>query len=239
MPDSARFALWCSALLSGRTSPDEARDAIVAGDAAHDVSGLPGRPAPVPLIVALGLLGSAGATAAGLALPVPGDPLGLAGPSEFNTEAIDVGEAVLMAGTDLGLVPRRAGAGVLWTCHPAVTHRQVPDPAEADTALKRALLDASTSLADLDVARWSPETADELLAVRTERFLPLPDAMSARVVRLTQLATRCRTIVEVALDDDGGSLTASAARARREALVPLDHAARRALVAACSYPWSR
>ncbi|MGH3443894.1 MAG: hypothetical protein ACRDPB_00830 [Nocardioidaceae bacterium] len=242
VPDSARFALWCSALLGGHTSPDEARDAIVADDAAHDVVGLPGCPEPVPLILALGLLGSvtpAGATAAGLALPVPGDPLGLAGPSAFNAEVLDAGEGVLLEQADLGLVPRRAGAGVVWTCLPAVTHRQVPDPSEAGTTLRHALLEAAAVLADLDVARWSPDTADELLDVRTGRVLPLPDSMAPHVVHLIQLATRCRRIVQVALADDGGSLTAPAAQARRAALVPLDHAARRALVAACSCPWSR
>jgi hypothetical protein len=42
------------------------------------------------------------------------------------------------------------------------------------------------------------------------------------------------TIVELALEDDGGALTAHEIAQRREALVPLDRAGRRALVAACS-----
>ncbi|NUR05483.1 MAG: hypothetical protein HOQ45_00570, partial [Nocardioidaceae bacterium] len=48
------------------------------------------------------------------------------------------------------------------------------------------------------------------------------------------LATRCRTIVDLALEDDGGAVTAAEADARRDALAPLDAAARRALVATCS-----
>ncbi len=42
LPLSARFALWFSAWTAGATSLDDARDAIVGDDAAHDVVGLPG-----------------------------------------------------------------------------------------------------------------------------------------------------------------------------------------------------
>jgi hypothetical protein len=45
--------------------------------------------------------------------------------------------------------------------------------------------------------------------------------------------------VELALEDDGGSITAAEADARTEALRPLDRAARRGLVAACTYPFER
>ena len=59
----------------------------------------------------------------------------------------------------------------------------------------------------------------------------------AGAVRLAELSTRCRVIVELALEDEGRSVTAADADRRREALVPLDHAARRGLVAACAFPW--
>ena len=229
-----RFALWFSAWRDGRTSLDEARDAIVADDAAHDVAGLPGTEDSQPLIVALGRLRSAGATGAGIALPVPGDLLGLAGPASFNVEVVEVGEGVLVEGAELGLVPHRAGAGVVWVCHPATSRRQVPDSSEAEQALRRALLTAGQSLADLDVARWRPEVADELMDLRRHADFDFPRTMPAGAVRLAALATRCRTIVELALEDDGGAVTAAEADARRHALAPLDAAARRALVATCS-----
>jgi hypothetical protein len=41
-------------------------------------------------------------------------------------------------------------------------------------------------------------------------------------------------VVELALEDDGGALSAHEIAQRREALLPLDRAGRRALVAACS-----
>lgn len=230
------MALWFSGWVSGRASLDDARDAIVGADAAHDVTGLPGS-GTVPLIVALGLLRGAGATGAGLALPVPGDLLGLAGPGEFNSEVLQAGEGAVLEGTDLGLVPHRAGAGVVWVAHPAVSRRQLPDPSEADTALRRVLLTTSDLLADLDVARWRPEVADELMELRRPADLDVPPGTAPRVVRMMSLATRCRTIVRLALADDGGSITAAEAEARRRALAPLDHAARRGLVAACTFPW--
>jgi hypothetical protein len=239
LPLSARFALWFSAWVTGRSSLDDTRDAIVGDDAAHDVASVPGRPEPLPLIVALGLLRSSRASGAGLALPVPGDPLGLGGPSAFNTEVVDAGEGVVLEGADLGLVPRRTGEGVVWTCHHAVSARQLPDPSEADTSLRQALVRTADVLADLEVARWRPQVADELTTLRTTVDLVFPQEMSPRAVRLASLAIRCRTIVDLALEDDGGSVTAAEADARRTALRPLDQAARRGLVAACSFPWQR
>ncbi len=232
-----RLALWFSAWAAGTTSLDDARDAVVGADAAHDLVGVPGSTGTVPLIVGLGLLRSERATAAGVALPVPGDPLGLAGPPGFNAEVLEAGEGVLLDGAGLGLVPHRAGAGVVWQCHHAVTLRQLPDPSEADTGLRSALVRTADALADLDVARWRPDVADELAALRGPVDLPLPAAMHPRAVRLTSLAARCRMIVELALADDGAAVTVAEAEARRRALTPLDHAARRGLVAACAFPW--
>lgn len=236
LPDSFRLAVWFSAWCAGTVSLDEARDAVVADDAAHDVVGLPRSTEPVPLILALGALRSAGAVRAGLALPVPGDPLGLAGPPAFNAEALEAGEAVVLEGVDLGLVPVRAGAGVVWRCLPATSRRQVPDLAEADTELRATLPAVADELAALDVARWRPEVADELIALRRDEPLPLPPGTSPRVVRMVGLATRCRTVVDLALADDGGAVTAAEADRRRAALQPLDRAARRVLVAAAARP---
>jgi hypothetical protein len=234
LPRSADLAVWFTAWAAGQVSLDDARDAIVGGDAAHDVVGMPGEAEPVPLILALGRLRSAGAAAAGLALPVPGDPLGLAGPPAFNADALEIEEAVVFEGLDVGLVPHAAGAGVVWGYHPAASQRQVPDLSEADTSLRRVLVEAAESLADLDVARWRPEVADELMALRRTSDVELPPHWDARAVRLASLSLRCRTIVDLALEDEGGAVSAAEADARRAALAPLDHAARRGLVAACT-----
>jgi hypothetical protein len=145
----------------------------------------------------------------------------------------------VLSGIDLGLVPVRAGAGVVWRCLPAYERRQVPDLAEADTGLRAALPQVADALAGLDVARWRPEVADELMTLRRIEELDVPPRMSARAQRMVALATRCRRIVDLALADDGGAITAAQAEERRAALRPLDRAARRALVAACSAPFGR
>jgi hypothetical protein len=237
LPLSGRFALWFTAWASGRASLDDARDAIVAGDAAHDVLALPGVTGSQSLILSLPTLRGTGATEAGIALPVPGDLTGLAGPAPFNADVLEAGEGVVLDRVDLGLVPHRAGAGVQWTCQRAVSHRQMPDVAEADRMLRQAMLDATAALVDLDVARWRPEAADELVALRRPAdwsIGALPPGTPPLVVRLASLAVRCGRIVKLALEDEGGSLTVAEAARRRDALAPLEQAARRALVAACS-----
>ncbi|MDQ3615564.1 MAG: hypothetical protein M3393_02865 [Actinomycetota bacterium] len=239
LPQSAAFALWYSAWAAGATSLDDARDAVVGTDAGHDVLGLPGEGDAVPLILAFGRLRSAGAISAGIALPVPGDPLGLAGPDDFNIEAIGAGECVVFESADIGLVPQRTGAAVVWRCHRAVARRQIPDLSEADTLLRGAVLATANTLADLDVARWRPEAADELMALRRPADFNFPSGTVPRVLRVASLSARCRSIVDLALDCDGAAITARQAEQRRAALAPLDHAARRGLVAACSHPWGR
>lgn len=239
MDDSVRLALWFAAWARGAVSLDDARDAVVGDDAAHDVLGLPGAVEVTPLILAMGALRGLGAATAGVALPVAGDPLGLGGPAAFNAEALEVGEAVVLAGSGMGLVPVRAGAGVVWRCLPAEGSRQVPDPSEADTALRALLPTTADALADLDVGRWRPEVADELMALRRHVDLDLPAGVDARTTRMLALGLRCRRIVDLALADDGGAVTALEADSRRAALDPLDRAARRAVVAAVEHPWDR
>ena len=76
-----------------------------------------------------------GATYAGLALPVDGDPLGLGGPRDFNAAALEAGQAVV-AGA-LGLVPVEQGETVQWQVFEAGP-RQWPELGEADRGLREA-----------------------------------------------------------------------------------------------------
>ncbi|MGD9958774.1 hypothetical protein [Nocardioides sp.] len=234
LPASGVFAWWLTAWLAGHVSPDALLEAVRGEDAAHHVAGLPGDgDDAVPLLLAIGTLRSLGATTAGLALPVEGDPVGLGGPAPFNLEAMDQGEAVVVSNIGLGLVPVRAGRGVVWRCLPA-QRRQVPDVGEADRTLRLALLEAARSLADLDVARWRPEVADELMNLRHLRVPAAPHTTPAACVQLAGRGLQALGVVELALSDDGGAVTAAQAEDRRNALQPLARAGRRALVAACS-----
>lgn len=232
LPRSARLACWFTAWRAGRCSPDEVRDGVLAGDAAHDVLGLDDE--PVPLVLALGALRRRGATRATLALPVPGDPVGLGGPPDFNALAVEAREAVLLPGTGLGLVPSVVGAGVTWRAATASDSLTVPDLGEADRALRETLLECSARLVDLDVARWRPEAAEGLDALRTARAAPLAPGQPVRAQRLAALALRCSGIAELALEDEGAAVSAYEAAERHAALSRLARSARHALVAACS-----
>ena len=229
--DSARMAWWLSAWLRGDAGPDDVLDAVVADDAAHDVSGLAEE--PLPLVLALGRLRAAGARSAGLALPSPGDPVGLGGPKEFNVAALEMGEAVLLEGAGLGLVPRRAGAGVVWMVLPA-DRRPLADLGEADRMLRVGVSESATALAALDVASWRPEVADELMNLRHRPAYAAPVGTPSRAVDLAGRALQALGIVELAMEDQGGAVSALEIMRREDALRPLEGAGRRGLVAACS-----
>lgn len=230
--DSARLAWWLTAWLRGHVSPDDLVEAVLAGDTAHHVVPEGGGDA-LPLVLALGSWRRAGASAAGLALPVPGHPVGLGGPATFNAAALEAGEAVVLESAGLGLVPHRAGSGVVWQAY-AAARRPLADLGEADRGLRAALPRVADALADLDVARWRPEVADELMDLHHPRAYAAPPGTPPRAVELAGRADRALAIVDLALEDDGGAVSAHEVAAREAALAPLARAAREALVAACS-----
>lgn len=233
LPPSARLAWWGTAWLRGHVVADLVVDAVLAGDATHAVAGIPGSSATETLVGALARLRWLGATGFGAAFPAEGDPVGLGGPPAFNADALAAGEGVVVSGAGVGLVPHRAGAAIVWTAHPA-DRRQLPDVGEADRELRVALLESAEGLARLDVARWRPEVADRLMNLRHREALPAPEGLPPRCVDLAARGLQATSIVELALEDDGGAVTAAGIEQRRAALVPLDRAGRRALVAACS-----
>jgi hypothetical protein len=230
--DSARLAWSLSAWLRGDVAPDDVLDDVVGPDAAHDVTGLDGDES-LPLVLALGRIRAAGAVSAGLALPRPGSPAGLGGPVDFNTLAMATGEAVVLCGAGLGLVPYRAGSGVVWRCLPA-HQRQLVDVGEADRGLRASMARTATALAALDVARWRPEVADELMNLRHRATFAAPLGTPPRVVELAGRAVQALAIVDLALEDAGGAMTAYEIDERERTLLPLGDAARAALIAACS-----
>jgi hypothetical protein len=234
LPASVRLAWWGTAWLRGHVVPDQLIDAVVDRDAAHLVAF---DDATEPLMTGLGRLRSHGADALGAAVPAEGDPVGLGGPRDFNAAALEVGEAVVVLDSASfalrGLVPERVGAAVTWRALPA-ERRQLPDVGEADRTLRTALLAAADALAALDVARWRPEVADRLMNLRHRDHLTAPPGVPPRCVELAARGLQALEIVELALVDDGGAVTALEADARRGALLPLGRAGRHALVAAAS-----
>jgi hypothetical protein len=232
-----RLAWWGTAWLRGQVVADLMLDAVIADDATHTIAGLEGlglggEGAAETLIGGLGRIRAEGATALGAAFPAEGDAVGLGGPPPFNHAALEVGAAVV-SDAGVGLVPVRVGAVITWQAY-AAQRRQLPDVGEADRGLRAALVTATQALADLDVARWRPEVADRLMNLRHRAPLVAAPGVPARCVELAERGLQAAEIAALALEDDGGAVTAYEMNARRDALVPLDRAARRALTAAGS-----
>ncbi|QXQ96083.1 hypothetical protein [Streptomyces sp. WY228] len=247
-PRSGLLAAWGNALLAGLVSPDEAALAIVGQDAVHRVEGLPGEAEPVGLTLALGRLRRLGATGFRVALPVPGHPLGLSGPPDFNARALEAEEAVVAYGVPYGLVPEVSEAGPEGDLHVEVVWRvlpvreappaDVPSLGEAERELAEALRDATAVLSRLDVAGSGPvaEAAVDAYRARAERSRGrevLAPGYPPRAVRVLEMAQRVGLLVSVAYENGhGGAVSASEIAARGEALRPVERVARRALVAA-------
>lgn len=184
----------------------------------------------VPLRKYLANLRSDGLRELRLALPAPGDPLGLSGPPPFNSAAVDAGQAVIvvLADRNLGLVPQpdRRGSsyvGVLLEVHDAGPVRHdLPSLAEAERELSGAMRSATEALAS--VAGPAQNRPD-----REVSGGELAPGYPGRAHRVSTLATRLAGVLHLA--DDRG-LTAGQVAVRGAALRELDHAVRRALVAA-------
>ncbi|MGW1090229.1 hypothetical protein ACWD4L_28965 [Streptomyces sp. NPDC002596] len=245
-PRSGLLASWGNALLAGLVSPDDAALAIVGEDAVHRVEGLPGEAGSVGLTLALGRLRGLGVTGFRVALPVPGHPLGLSGPPEFNARALDAEEAVIASGAPYGLVPEVREAGpagdlhveVVWCCLPVreAPPADVPSLGEAERELAEALRDATAALSRLDVAGSGPvaEAALDAYRARAERGRELlAPGYPPRAVRVLELAQRVGLLISLAYENGhGGAVSASEIAARGAALRPVERVARRAQVAA-------
>ncbi|MFJ9640371.1 hypothetical protein [Streptomyces sp. NPDC101178] len=247
-PRSGLLAAWGNALLAGLVSPDDAALAVVGEDAVHRVEGLPGETGPVGLTLALGRLRALGATGFRVALPVPGHPLGLSGPPDFNARALEAEEAVIAYGVPYGLVPEVSEAGPAGDLHVEVVWRvlpvrdappaDVPSLGEAERELAEALREATAALSRLDVAGSGPvaEAAVDAYRARAEggrgRDVLAP-GYPPRAVRVLELARRVGLLVSVAYGSGhGGAVSASEMAARGAALRPVERVARRAAVAA-------
>jgi hypothetical protein len=240
MPRSVLLAAWTSAWLAGDANVDQVVARVRGSDEPHHVTGLGSRE-QAPLADALHSLQSAGALAMRVVLPRPGDLRGLAGPANLNSDAVDAGEVVIAVGARYALVPHVEPFGppgdqghfVSWQWHDANPADPLAGLVEADRELTETLIRAESTLASLDLAAWRPEVAQLLDDLRSNATAaPLPHRFPARAQSLAARSARLLAIVEYALADDGAAVTAADADARRDALRPLEVAARQALAAA-------
>ncbi|WP_049577553.1 hypothetical protein [Streptomyces sp. SBT349] len=250
-PRAGRLAAWGNALFAGLVSPDDATARAVGPDTVHRVVGLPDEPGAVGLTLALGRMRVLGVKGLRIALPAPGHPLGLSGPAEFNSAALDAGEAVVAAGRGLGLVPEVTEVGpegdvlteVVWRCLPVrlAPPADVPSLGEAERELAEVLRDTTEALTRLDVAGAGPMARTRLDAYRARmergRHLLAP-GYPPRAVRVLELAQRVGALVGIAEEaaEEGlghGAAVSAAQIAERDRLLrAVERAARRARVAA-------
>mgnify|MGYP007126043445 CR=1 FL=1 len=246
---SCRFVAWVRAWRAGLVPYDDLADEI-AGEEDHLVADVPGTWTDVPLREALRILARHSPDEIRLVLPVPGDPRGLPGPGPFTNAALLAGEAVVARG--LGLVPdvrsHTSGSGVtfetvLWRVYPLPD--QVPPatwsdptPAEAEEELTAALAEATEALTRLDIARWRPDLAGALAALRrpdaTSELPPGYDPRARRLFARASLLDRVLALADHAAP--GAAINGYEMQQREAALRPLTTACRRALVAACNAP---
>jgi hypothetical protein len=234
---AGRFVVWATAWLTGRTSYDEALDALL-GDTAHRVSGLPGTDEAVPLGWALTALRGLGERRLRLVLPVPGDVRGLPRVPGLVEVALEAGQAAV--GDRLALVPEALGGEVLqWTAFDLAGAAPVAPPVEGTLrsisgALDLAVSDAARTLVGLDLARWHPEVPALLAGLAKAAHVPgMPPGSDPLALSVLARAQRLAKVLDLALTDaPGGAITHSQAAARDDALRPLADAVREAITAA-------
>ncbi len=223
---SAVLVTWLESHRLGHIGPDQLADAVRGDAPRHLVSGLPDQPTLELIELPARLRG-----AASLALPAPGDPVGLGGPAELTRDAIESGEAVLVG--DVALIPEIDARTVVWRAQRADPAPWV-DERETAVGLRTTLAEVTARLVDLDVAGWQPEIPDLLLNWRHRPPLRLPPGYADRRVETIERAVLCLEIVDLARSVEGGSVSSSEIVMRQAALTDLDRAARHALVGACS-----
>ncbi len=234
---AGRFAVWSTAWLTGRTSYDEALDALL-GDTAHRVSGLPGTDEVVPLGWALTALRGVGERRFRLVLPVAGDVRGLPRVPGLAPLALESGQAAV--GERLALVPEPLGTEVVqWTAFPLAGAPPLPPPPEGNLravsgALDLAVGDTARALAGLDVARWHPEVPTLLAGLsRTTAAPGLPADHDPLALSVLGRAQRLAKVLDLAMADaPGAAVNHAQAAARDDALRPLSQAVREAVAAA-------
>lgn len=254
VPKAAILAAWLNQWLAGLAGPDDVIDAAGAGDDdpprivwmdAPDAADAPGDDADAEgalgddaLVRLFATLRTAMIDHVRLVLPTPGDVSGLPAGSPGSDLAIQEGQAIVaeQAGdaalllvpeeTSYGSAPR-IGVRTVWHLATLPGGRHAPLGAvtvpEAGRALKECVLEVGRRLGDGDhrLAEWRQDNADALRGPDGASGLP---ALDPKSLQLAEMAGRMLHVVESTRSHDELA----------PALLTLDQAARRALVAAVS-----
>jgi hypothetical protein len=272
---SVSLSVWANAWLAGVAAPDDVLDALSQWAPRHSVAaydsvaaGSTGLPWPdmdhsgtMSLLQTLRTAAGTpkGTPAISVALPVPGDVRGLPAGTQFERDAVTVGEAIIVDGGPespaVGLVPdfeyddaepyddsdEVELAGLSWTAYslPAAPIAEHIDLGEAEYALRSAVRSAADALGAIRAEAGGVDVADPRKLV--EQVLEssgrhrAPDHAPSRALRVLENAAHIDAIVTVS---SGlmpiGLQSSSEAQIANEALRPLSTVVRSARLAAIS-----
>ncbi len=179
-----------------------------------------------------------------LALPVPGDVRGLPAGTQFERDALTVGEAIIVVGDHgpaLGLVPEYDepdGHTMAWTVYalPSAPAPEFHELGEAEYALRSMVQSAADTLGAVGARFGGAETDPRTLvqqALDSSQRHPAPDDAPARALRVLEQAAHVDAIISVSSDLlPIATSTSSDAQRAGEALRPLSAVVRQARIAA-------
>lgn len=275
---SVSLSVWTNAWLAGHAAPDDVLDALSAWAPRHSViaydavaAGRTGLPwpdvydgGPMALLQTVRTVAGprSGEPAVGVLMPVPGDVRGLAPGTQFQLDALTVGEAVVVSaanGEGVGLVPVFEYSGdaedfdddgidreidladvtLSWSVYsiPVVIAADQMDLGEAEYTLKSAIRTATEALADLELADTGGADPRALVeeVVQAGSLHGVPDHAPERAVRVLSTAAYVDAIITVSAGPVPiGTYSASEVRIADDALRPLASVVRSARTAAVS-----
>ncbi len=241
IPRSIVLAAWANSWIDGSCSGDDITHALEQfGPQRFLAPGSEGT-APTGLLVGLSDLGlrpGNGKARLRVVLPTPGDPSGLPGPPAVNREAIAAGQAIVADDEGVTFLPLFSELVTTWTAFAtpaAAAPTMAIRPEQAAAAVKRALLDATAQLADLDLAAGRDDVAELLmeLNIRMKR-VKLPASLPGAAQHTIHSAAQILGIAEIALAAAKPALTTNLERQRHSVLTELATTARHCLAAAVS-----
>lgn len=232
---SVSLSVWSNAWMAGHAAPDDVLDSLSAWAPTHSViaydavaAGRTGLPWPDiddagPMSLLQTVRTAAGRRgdskwptrpAISLALPVPGDVRGLAAGTQFQIDALDAGEAVLITAPDgvtIGLVPvfealdeedsaDWSPAVLSWSVYslPGIAVLDHPELGDAEYALRSAVRSAAETL---DTVRPAPGGEDPRTLVeevlQANSHHRVPDHAPARALRVLSTAAHVDAIITV------------------------------------------
>lgn len=253
IPRAVVLTAWVNAWLTNDCSADEITAALSTFGSQRIVSllatGEPSRAAgfdrieepATGLLVGLAELGVNRNTPTAqlrVVLPATGDPTGLPGPARFNQHAIEVGQVVVVDQLSVGLIPQIVESTTHWIAvqtTPGIVPTVAVRPEEAAREVRLALNEATSQLANLDMATGRDDVAEAVGLMRAQlKQARLPSSLPGSDQHTIHSAAQILGICEIALTFARPTPTAGLDHQRTRVLTDLATTARRCLAAAAN-----